>query len=240
MIKALSIEQVLLDVKVEILKMRKTFWNLRRLATAHDYVGPENVVRVLFVSNTFVEQLRSAVRKLSFSTEESEAVNSILQARVFDDATVIFPDDLSSDAKIWGYFRNFFCCEFICPNGKLDPSSVDYIIYPGVKFYASVGATGNYYYGTTYDPCDEMVQHLVKHPSSFYIEHDCDEWACKAGGFSLGEFISKTDRRNRVRIKIEPGIIRVCSKCRERFIFCDTPPETIFMLCRKRSISGAS
>lgn len=88
-------EQLLFNLKLDFAKVRITFENVRRLCTSFDYMGtPEKIVRVLFLSAEFRERLESSVRQVSFGSEESGLANSIIHAGVFDDAVVVFQEEL--------------------------------------------------------------------------------------------------------------------------------------------------
>lgn len=134
-------------------------------------------------------------------------------------------------ATVWSHFRDYLCVEFVNPNGKLKPGDDDYVRYPGVHGYGSKGF--NYFYFTIFDVDDDLIRELRREPSNWFILHCDDEHVCRYGGFSLDEFIKKTDRRNEIEIPIEIGRMRVCRKCGERFLFDQIVPEKLFERYRR-------
>jgi len=188
---------------LEYTKIRSVFKRINKLCTVHDFAGtPDNVVRVLLISQDFKRKLENAVKHISFSVEESATAQEILRRGVFDDAIVLSQDEIPS-SFLFNHFVDWLCIEFINTNGRLLPDDEKYISYPLLKGYASSGYS--YLYVTTYNTADDFILSQIKHPGFFVTYHDCDLWTCKMKKIDLGDFLENTLHRMEIQVEIMLG-----------------------------------
>jgi len=230
--------QTLFNLKVDFAKIRVIFENIRRLYTSYDYGiqhrGDPNVsdrvVRVLFIGEGFEQELRQAVRQVSFSDDESYWANSILQTKIFEDALVVFQSE-RPEAHVWKHTKKYLCVEFINLNGRLVLGDDKFVEYPGAEGYASKGF-GCYRY-LIFNEEHEWIKEM-KDEGSWVFFHDCDENVCKVREFDLMEFTVNSDRKNQIEIPVEVGKLEHCMKCGESFLFDSIQPESLFQEYRER------
>lgn len=217
--------QMQFNTKLDLLHIRTTFFNLRRLRTAHDITGSsDSIIRVLLIGEKVEKHLREAVRMIGFASDESYWANSILQTRRFEDSLVLCKSEIPENS-VWEYAKYFLCIELIDPNRGLMPGQACYIEMPVVYGYACKGY--DYSRIVFWDRNHPLVRELQE-SGDFVCFHDPDESVWTYIGQDYFEYFKKSDRKNMVRIPMKAGKTYNCHKTGGRVLFCNISPQELF------------
>jgi len=181
-----------------------------------------NQMKVLFITQSYVDKLKSYVRKIPLS-DLSKKVYTLLNRRVYNQMLVVTESDFP-DEKMWQYVMDFMVVFLPGTGNKF-----------GMEGYGSRGLDIITF--STWlindDNKNDIINTETGSADFFGTDHNCDDWPFEYGFDNTGGFEKGTDIRNGMGFKAESDWKSECPRCGMKFYFASIPPEQIWEMHNK-------